>query len=482
MDKLPERLSSSEQADDVEIPVAYRLAHLGIDTSNVYPKLTAQGVADVLGIEGNLVRRDLAGKYQGIEPELLLSEQNGDYFDHFPRYTVELIREERAWRDWYLDLPMRLNTHEVAEAVGRSWGWTNKTLDVLYPNARRQKKGHKSRFYARPAVKRLREMTLSTSPDENWPTVPALVEFTGRSREWVLNRLAVTTIRPEPRRQTVTGRIFPHYPPDSIDVLKEAMEQRPQPAGDWLTASAIEIVTGRSPAWVNKRLEEKYMPTGEPRLDDMSNERIHYPPSTVAAMTEASRAQGSYEPAGDWSNVRELRDEIGLHGVTLARVMAHIEVKAELRLDRKGIPRIHYSPETRRSLAAKAIELYGFPEANGWLTFTVAMQVIGRPAPWIREQFHERGVSPETRLDKSRHAVDHYDNEIIQEIKEYGDTLDAGTMVCMSDILEKTGKSQAWLNPRLQRIGIQLVLKFSKHNRLVGHYPESIIDTLLNMD
>jgi hypothetical protein len=482
MNESREQLVSLEQAAPIEIPTAYRLAHLGIDTSNVYPKLTAQGVADALGVDSNAVRRDLAGKYHDIEPEELLSEHNVDYFDHYPHYMVELIREERAWRDWYYTLPSRLSTHKVAESVGRSWGWTKKTLEELYPNTPQQKKGHKSRFYSKVAVKQLRDMTLATAPDENWPTIPTLEKLTGRSREWVLNRLAVTTIRPEQRRQVSTGRVFPHYPPDSIEVLEEAMEQRPQPAGNWLTASGIEVATGRSAAWVNKRLEEKYIATGEPRLDDMSNERIHYPPPTIAALIEESIKQGEYEPAGDWSNRRELRDEIGLHGVTLARVMTQIEVEAELRLDKKGIPRIHYSPETKQQLAAKALELYGFPEANGWVTFTVAMKIIGRPARWIDEEFAKRGAVPETRLDKSRHAVDHYDPEIVQAIKEYGDTLDAGTMVSTFDILERTGKSSSWLNPRLKALGIQPVFKFSKRNRWVGHYPESIIDSLLNMD
>ena len=41
----------SVELQEVEIPLSFRLAHLGIDTAAIYPKLTAQQIADTLGIE-----------------------------------------------------------------------------------------------------------------------------------------------------------------------------------------------------------------------------------------------------------------------------------------------------------------------------------------------------------------------------------------------------------------------------------------------
>lgn len=135
-------LQSSVELQEVEIPLAFRLAHLGIDTAAVYPKLTAQQIADTLGVDGNLVRRPL--KKFDIETERMFHEHLQEYFDYYPQYTLDLIREEREWREWYLSFPQRVNANQVAEAIGRSHGWAAKTLGELYPNVPKQRHGHKS--------------------------------------------------------------------------------------------------------------------------------------------------------------------------------------------------------------------------------------------------------------------------------------------------------------------------------------------------
>ena len=180
-----------------EIPLAYRLAHLGIDTATIYPKLTISQIADELELDWNQVRRPL--DQYGLEPELIFPADKQEYVDHYPYYALELMREERAWWEWYRTLPQYLTGYQIAEGIGRSRGWTIKTLDVLYPNPRRQKYGRKSLLYPRTAVKKLRDLTFATPPDENWPTMPKLIDFTGHDREWILNRLAQTSIRPEIR-------------------------------------------------------------------------------------------------------------------------------------------------------------------------------------------------------------------------------------------------------------------------------------------
>jgi hypothetical protein len=475
---MPEQSEYPDTKEElkVEIPVAFRLAHLGIDTAAVYPKLTAQQIADILGIDGNLVRRPL--KKWEIETEQMFHEHQKEYFDYYPYYTLELLREERAWREGYLALPLQVTAYQAAEAVGRSYGWSAKTLSAIYPNARRQEDGRKSLIYPRSSILKLRDLTLATPPDANWPTMPRLIEFTSHDREWILNRLTQTPIRPETRRQVVTGRELLHYPPDTFTVLQEAMEKVPPPAGDWLTVHAIAPLVGRSERWVSERIEQKYLPLGEPRLDDMGVERIHYPPSIVQLLKEEF---AEYKAAGDWVTERRLRSLLGLHGVTLARIMEQVEIESEMRFDRIGNVRLHYSPETEARLAAKAIEIYDYPEADGWVTFSAARKIIGRSAKWTREQFEERGLQPETRLDLSHHPIEHYDIEIVMQIKAYADTLDAGTMVPLDDISERTGRSKPWLKPRIAKMNIQPKKRFAKSGHFIDHYPESIINDLLNI-
>jgi hypothetical protein len=470
---------NSIESEDIEISLSFRLAHLGIDTAAIYPKLTAQQIADVLGVDSNAVRRPL--KNFDIETEQMFHEHQQEYFDYYPHYTLDLIREEREWREWYLSFPQKVNANQVAEAIGRSYGFVSKTLSELYPNTRKQKHGHNSRLYPRVSIQKLRDITFATPPDENWPTIPRLVEFTGHDRAWVLNRLSHTSIRPESRRQAVTGREFPHYPPDVFDVLQGFMNNTPPPAGNWLTANAIEDLLGKSGNWVAKRLEDSYLPSGEPRLDDMAVERIHYPPSTVQSLKDELVQLNSHEIAGNWATISTLKARLGMHAVTLTRLLDQIEVESELRLDLKGRPKLHFSPETQAKLATVAMEIYAYPEAEGWVTFTVAQKIICRSAGWIRAQFNELGISPEIRLDKSRRPLDHFDIEVIIKIKDLGDTLDAGSMLSIDDIAERLNKSKTWVISRLAKINITPEKRFSKFGKFIDHYPESIIDSITDI-
>ncbi|NCO10428.1 hypothetical protein GW930_00775 [Candidatus Saccharibacteria bacterium] len=466
----------SSRPENTKIPLEFRLAHLGIDIASVYPKVTAQQIADTLGVDSNLVRRPL--KKYDIETETLFHDRLQTYHEYYPQYILELIREEKDWREWYLTLPERMNTRQVAEAVGRSYGWTMKTLAEMYPGVRQQEHGHRSRLYPKSSVKKLRDITFATPPDENWPTLPRLVEFTGRDREWVLNRISQTTIQPEVRRQVITGREFLYYPPDSFDALKEAMEQRAGFGGDWLTASAIGRTLGRSDKWIKKRLEETFSDEGETRIDDMGVERTHYPPSTVNALRDEIAETETYEQAGDWATISTLERNMGMHAVTLAKLMQQIEVESETRLDLKGRLKEHFSPSTQELLAAKVLEIYGYPEAGDWVTFSKAQKIIGRSAGWIHQQFQEHSVVPETRLDSSRRPGDHYDIAAIRMIKEYADTLDAGSMLSVNDIIDITKRSRTWVVSQLKSIGAQPERRFNARGHFVDHYHEAVIDEM----
>lgn len=459
------------------VPFEYRLIHLNIDLSDVYPKVTTGHIASAVGIDGNQVTRAFA-KW-GVPSESLLHEHQQVYYDHYPHYMIEFMREERAWRAWYLALPSRMNANQIAEGVGRSNGWTTKKLAELYPKVSPQRTGHKSRMYPRVAVEKLREITLSTTPDENWYSIPQLVELSGHDRDWVLNRLALTTIKPEQRRHPVIGREYTYYPPETIEALEEAVLQIPKPGGEWLTASGLERETGRSGNWVAKRLED-YLQFGELRLDDMGVERVHYPPSVLSALRQDDVELRSYENAGDWATISTMEARLGIHAITLTRLLAKIEVEDQLRLDKLGRPKQHFSPETQERLAVKAMEIYGYPEANGWLTFSVAQKTIGRSAKWIRSQFEERNVVSEVRLDRSRHPMNHYDPEIIDAIKAYGDTLDAGSMLSLSEIAERIQKSEPWTKARLRTLGFRPEKRFSKGGHFIDHYSADSIDELLS--
>lgn len=213
----------------------------------------------------------------------------------------------------------------------------------------------------------------------------------------------------------------------------------------------------------------------------MGVERIHYPPVTVQLLKDELEQLNSHEVAGDWATISTLEARLGMHAVTLTRLMEKIEVESEMRLDLKGRTKLHFSPETQTRLAEKALEIYGYPDAGDWVTFTVAQKIIGRSAGWIRAQFEENGISSEIRLDKSRHPLEHFDIEVINQIKELGDTLDAGSMLSTDDIAERLQKSKVWVIPRLAKTKISPEKRFSRFGKFIDHYPESIIEDLMNI-
>lgn len=399
-------------------PLESRLAHLGVDSSSVEPKITAGAIALQLDIHSNQVRRML--QRFNVESEYIQSQDGGRRggYEYYPHYATEFVQEEKAWRDWYLTLPKRMSTGQIAEAVGRSYGWTEKTLAEFYS----RKSKHPSQqplLYSRDAVKKLREITLSTPPDEDWHTIPTLATLTGKSRDWILNQLEASSVRPENRRQAATGRDFPHYPPETLVLLFEANQKIPEPAGDWLTANALVLKTGKSTNWVRKRLDKDFIALGEPRLDDMTVIRIHYPPLVLEAMLREIEEVAGYPDAGDWVLLSNLRRSLGVHAVTLTRMMEQIEVETEIRIDMKGRPKQHLSPNTQRQLAKLVLDRLSHPDANGWLTFTEVQKRIEQTSTWIRKELEAQGITPEIRLDGSKRPAEHYNPELIQQIIEY---------------------------------------------------------------
>lgn len=370
---------SLESEESKYAPLDYRLAHLGIDISLSEPKLTPGAIAQRLDLESIQVRRIL--QRFNVESEYLPLQNEGsqELHEHYPVYAVKFVQEERAWREWFLTLPDKMNTNQIAEAVGRSYGWTEKTLKELYPRKRRQP-DQRSFMYPRDVVKRLREIIFSTPPDEDWYTVLALAKLVGKERSWILSKLESTSIQPEPRRQTATGRNFPHYPPETLSVLLDSARETPKPAGDWLTANALETATGKSRNWVHKRLSQQFSEIGELRLDDMLAERIHYPTSVLETMRQEIAELADYSEAEDWVPLSSLRHSLGVHAVTLTRMMKQIDVETETRIDKKGRLKPHFSPRTQQQLAKLVLDRLSHPEAGGWLTFTEVQKRIGRPA------------------------------------------------------------------------------------------------------
>jgi hypothetical protein len=193
----------------------------------------------------------------------------------------------------------------------------------------------------RAAYQRLKEVLPPLAPPD-WITSSKLTQLTGRPRSQVEAHLANADSR---LYRTSTGQIAPHFHFDDAQALLRSA--RPRAAGDWLTIHALAGRLKQSPDWVGARVNQSL---AQIRLDDRHRPGIHYPPREEDRL-RALRPQ----PAGDWLTAQSLADRLE-RGVPWVRTHINREL-AEVRLDIRGQPAIHYPPQEEarlRPLAAAA--------------------------------------------------------------------------------------------------------------------------------
>ncbi len=338
-----DRLNISVPAD---IPLDYRLAHLGINPQMTGEPQTAEKIGEEIGTNAKWIHR-LMVRF-GVVPKLDAHPQNNlEDVKFYPAFATELAREEYEWRQHYLLLPSRMNANQISEEVGRSYGWTTKTLNGLYPNPPRQRSSYKSLTYPRIAVQHLRDLTIATPPDENWHTLGKLKEITGFDREWIEKVLNKAGLKPEERRAVLTGRELLHYPPEAEEILREAAERRAPPAGNWLTVQTIEDLLSKSHPWVQSRIDKYFSNLGELRQDDNKVERVHYPGNVLSALQEELDIINVTPEAKDWSTISALESELGKHALTLKKLLEKDALRPRMRLNKKGYISPHYSPAVK---------------------------------------------------------------------------------------------------------------------------------------
>jgi len=180
----------------------------------------------------------------------------------------------------YDELPDMIGHHRIAEVIGRSYGWTRKTLGEIEAKASLSDNERKTALYHKSYAKKLREIDLSTPMDNGWLTLRALSEATKQDREWTERKLQKAGIDGELRRAAESGRVFTHYPPESLNIILEAVSSRSAYGGDWLTSYKIASLVGKSENWINRALLE-FANLSKTLQDDNGVDREHYPPEVL---------------------------------------------------------------------------------------------------------------------------------------------------------------------------------------------------------
>lgn len=161
-------------------------------------------------------------------------------------------------------------------------------------------------------------------------------------------RLTEAGIEPEVRRSALTGKLYEHYPPESIGVLLRSKLERPgNPPKGWLTAEAMPASVGRSYNWVKRRLCQ-YEGLAERHRDEQGTTRLHYPPSVTNALKEECEGIEAFPAADNYLTLSAIVKHTGRSKLWVSNRLKLINVSVEKRRDRKGRVREHYPPETVR--------------------------------------------------------------------------------------------------------------------------------------
>jgi len=307
-----------------------------------------------------------------------------------------------------------LTVQELADRLGRSYGWTKKTLDLLQikPLRYEQRRAFKAAIYGPNSLERLRDQLAPDSDD--WYNLNQLVDHTKLYREWIERRLKEAGVVPERRQSALTGRPSYFYPPNALQVLKRCATN--VAAGDWLTTTALAALTGKSLNWTDRQLTQPdLLSLREERLDDQRVPRWHYPPRVLAVLKVRLDQSEGYPEAGNYLTLSVVADMVGRHPETVRRQLNRLEIVAEERRDKKSRVAHHYPPELVDQLR---LHFGSRIKAGTWMTVEQIAKLLQVPREVILRRLAGISTRPERREMAATKRVEvHYSPQAVRKLR-----------------------------------------------------------------
>lgn len=297
------------------------------DRLNVYPKKFYREV-----------------KALGIESKTTI--YNGREMPCYPIGTLTILRAIFEQREAEKLLPEYMSIGEIADALGKSYGWTDAAIKRHGFRAGKFEQRHafRTRLYNKRVYRTLRDEVKQHPVAETGYNLTQLVIITGFDREWIENRLEEAGVQIELRQSPLTGKVLEFYDESVVDLLRGIPSY--QDAGDWLTAEAIIKILGKSVNWTMVRLRlPRFAGQAEYRLDSQRVPRMHYPPQALAELQAEVDAAEQYREAGDWILVYEIAKRAGRSKLWVQNRLKLLPDLGEPRRDGKNRVKVHYPPE-----------------------------------------------------------------------------------------------------------------------------------------
>lgn len=323
--------------DKPGIPLEARMSFINWTQVNL-EWVNAKTIASDIGTNDRWIFRTV--KEFGIQSEVKIVD--GVKMSAYPHWTIDILREELQWREHVRELPDELGVTEIAESLGRSIGWTQKTLDGI--EARPIRKSGPAR-YGKRHLKELRHISMAVPLDDGWYNLRQLSELTGQDRDWVERRVLEAGCEPMERRSALTGRIYDYFPQEALDAVKRAIDERAPPAGEWITVAGMAYRLNRGEKWVLARIAA-FGDMSEMRQDDNGVPRTHYPPFVLSNLGAESEGLKQLPERGDYLNIHEIARSAGHATPWAEKLLSQLGIEPELRKDRRGRVQVSYPPST----------------------------------------------------------------------------------------------------------------------------------------
>ena len=302
--------------------------------------------------------------------------------------------------------------HEITRQSGRSRDWVHLRLSA-YANCcyRDVRNGRKELLYPRFVMNALVAESRLYREARDWLSVGELARLLGCTWEWTRNHLGMLNVRPETRLHRLTKRPYAHYPPSVIGALRRLLLES-QPAGDWLTPSALSKLVGRHRWWVINQLRLANV-TAEPRLNRSNRLTMHYPPSVVPLLQELNK---ELPLSGDWLTIPQIERAVGQKRDWVISHLRSVGAASEIRQVWTGrcyreFP--HYPPSVVEALHELA---NSEQEPNDWLTTLKIAAVLDRAVATVQRWLE--GYPYEMRLASNNRLERHYSPETVEQLRQ----------------------------------------------------------------
>lgn len=308
--------------DDMMLP-----AGVLSDRLNVYPRKFYRE-AKALGIESKPTAYD------------------GREMPCYPIGTLTILRAIFEQREAEKLLPEYMSVGEIADALGKSYGWTDAAIKRHGFRAGKFEQRHafRTRLYNKRVYRTLRDEVKRHPVAETGYNLTQLVTITGFDREWIEHRLEEMGVQIELRQSPLTGKVLGFYDESVVDLLRDVTGY--PDGGDWLTAEAIINILGKSVNWTMARLRlPRFAEQTEYRLDSQRVPRLHYPPQVLVELQAEVEAAELYPEAGDWILVYEIAKRAGRSKLWVQNRLKLLPALGEPRRDGKDRVKLHYPPE-----------------------------------------------------------------------------------------------------------------------------------------